>query len=52
VIATKPVIMPCTAPITDGFLKKMISIEVHMSKLTAVARLVFSTAAPASGDAA
>jgi len=52
VIATRPVIMPWTAPITEGFLKKIMSNEVHMSKLTAVARFVFKTAAPASGEAA
>jgi len=37
---------------TDGFLKKIMSMVVHMSKLTAVAMLVLSTAAPASGEAA
>ena len=52
VIATRPVIMPWTAPITEGFLKKMMSSVVQVSKLTAVARLVFKTAAPASGEAA
>ena len=52
VIATKPVIMPCTAPMTDGLLKKMRSMIVQVSRDTAVHRLVFKTATPASGDAA
>ena len=37
---------------TDGFLKKMISMIVHVSKLIAVQIFVFSTATPASGEAA
>ena len=52
VIATKPVIMPCTAPITDGFLKKMMSMTTQVSRLIAVQMLVLSTATPASGLAA
>jgi len=51
-MATRPVIMPWTAPITEGFLKKMMSQVVHVSKLQAVAKFVFRTAAPASGEAA
>ena len=52
VIATNPVIMPCTAPITDGFLKKARSMRTQVIRLTAVAILVLSTATPASGLAA
>src|ERR1700761_2141978 len=36
---------------TAGFLKKIMSRQVHTNKLTAVHRFVFSTAAPASGPA-
>ena len=52
VMATKPVIMPCTAPITDGFLKKMMSMMTQVRRLIAVQMLVLSTATPASGLAA
>ena len=52
VMATKPVIIPWTAPITDGFLKKMMSMTTHVRRLMAVQMLVLSTATPASGLAA
>lgn len=52
VMATKPVIMPCTAPMTDGFLKKIMSMATQQRRLIAVQMFVFSTATPASGLAA
>lgn len=48
VIATKPVIMPWTAPITEGFPKKMTSRMSHVNKLVAAATCVFNTAKDAS----
>lgn len=44
VMHTRPVIMPCTAPITDGFPKKKTSRSVHMSKLVDAQICVLSTA--------
>ena len=44
VMQTRPVIMPCTAPITDGFLKKMTSSDVHTKRLAAAHTFVFKTA--------
>ncbi len=52
VMATKPVIIPCTAPMTDGLLKKMRSIMTQTRSETAVQIFVLSTATPASGEAA
>jgi len=52
VMATRPVIIPWTAPMTEGFLKKMMSMTVQTRRLIAVAMLVLITAAPASGLAA
>lgn len=48
VIATKPVIMPWTAPITEGFPKKMRSRMSQVNKLVAAATCVFNTAKDAS----
>uniref|UniRef100_J3M810 Uncharacterized protein n=1 Tax=Oryza brachyantha TaxID=4533 RepID=J3M810_ORYBR len=45
---TRPVIMPCTAPITDGLRKKMTSRQVHMRRLVAAQTLVLSTATDAA----
>jgi hypothetical protein len=44
---TSPVIMPCTAPMTDGLLKKMTSRQVQVSRLVAADTLVLSTATDA-----
>jgi len=52
VMATRPVIIPCTAPMTAGLLKAIISHKVQTRRLMAVATLVLRTAAPASGLAA
>jgi len=41
---TRPVIMPCTAPITEGFPKKQVSRSSHVSKLVAVHTWVLRTA--------
>ncbi len=44
VMTTSPVIMPCTAPMTDGLLKKMTSSKVHTRRLMAAQMLVLMTA--------
>lgn len=44
VMHASPVIMPCTAPITEGFPKKMTSKVVHTRRLVAAEMFVFSTA--------
>jgi len=44
VMHTRPVIIPCTAPITDGFPKKKTSSSVHMSRLVDAQICVLSTA--------
>lgn len=44
VMQTRPVIIPCTAPITDGLPKKATSKHVHIRRLVAAHTLVFSTA--------
>uniref|UniRef100_K3YWZ4 Uncharacterized protein n=1 Tax=Setaria italica TaxID=4555 RepID=K3YWZ4_SETIT len=41
---TRPVIIPCTAPITDGFPKKKTSRSVHTSRLVDAQICVLSTA--------
>ena len=41
---TRPVIMPWTAPMTEGLLKKMTSSDVHIRRLVAAQMLVFRTA--------
>jgi hypothetical protein len=41
---TSPVIMPCTAPITEGLPKKMTSRQVQVRRLVAALTFVFSTA--------
>ena len=41
---TRPVIMPWTAPMTEGLLKKMASSDVHIRRLVAAQMLVFRTA--------
>lgn len=51
VMPTRPVIMPFMEPMMDGLPKKMMSMTVHVSSDMAVQMLVFSTAAPASGEA-
>jgi hypothetical protein len=48
VMQTRPVIMPCTAPMTDGLRKKMTSRQVHMRRLVAAQTLVLSTATDAA----
>lgn len=45
---TKPVIIPCVAPMTEGFSKKMMSKSSHVSKLVAAQMWVLSTAKEAS----
>ena len=52
VMATKPVIIPCTAPMTEGFLKNIRSMMTQVRRETAVQIFVLSTATPASGEAA
>ena len=52
VMATRPVIMPCTEPRIEGFLYTMVSMKVQVRREVAVQMLVFSTATPASGFAA
>lgn len=47
VTQASPVIIPWTAPITDGFPKNMTSRQVHTSRLVAALMLVFSTATEA-----
>ncbi|TVU02375.1 hypothetical protein EJB05_52160, partial [Eragrostis curvula] len=44
VMQTSPVIMPCTAPITEGLPKKMTSRQVQVRRLAAALTLVLSTA--------
>lgn len=44
VMQTSPVIIPCTAPITDGLPKKATSKEVHVNKLVAAQTWVLRTA--------
>ena len=44
VIQTRPVIMPWTAPITEGLLKNMTSNHVHTRRLVAAQMLVLRTA--------
>ena len=44
VMHTSPVIMPWTAPITEGFPKKATSREVHTRRLVAAHMFVFNTA--------
>jgi len=44
VMTTRPVIMPCTAPITDGLLKKRTSNKVQTKRLMAAQMLVLMTA--------
>lgn len=44
VMQTRPVIMPWTAPMTEGFLKKMTSSHVHTRRLVAAQMLVLRTA--------
>ncbi len=44
VMTTRPVIMPCTAPMTDGLPKKMTSSKVHTRRLMAAQMLVLMTA--------
>lgn len=41
---TRPVIIPCTAPMTEGLLKKMTSSHVHTKRLVAAQMLVLRTA--------
>lgn len=48
VMQTKPVIMPWTAPMTEGFRKKMTSRMTQVSKLVAVQAWVLRTAREAS----
>ena len=36
VMQTRPVVMPCTAPITDGFPKKIMSRDIQTRRLVAV----------------
>ena len=48
VMHTSPVIMPCTAPMTEGFPKKRRSRRSHISKLVAAQTCVFRTARDAS----
>lgn len=48
VMHTKPVIMPCVAPITEGFPKKIMSRKSHTSKLVAAHTCVLMTARDAS----
>lgn len=45
---TKPVIMPCVAPITEGFPKNTMSSMSHVNKLVAVHTWVLRTANDAS----
>ena len=47
VTQTSPVIMPCTAPITEGLPKKMTSRQVQVRRLVAALTLVLSTATDA-----
>jgi hypothetical protein len=47
VMQTSPVIMPCTAPITEGLPKKMTSRQVQVRRLVAALTLVLSTATDA-----
>ena len=49
VMATRPVIMPWMAPMTEGRLKNIMSMVTQVSRLMAVQMLVFKTATPASG---
>lgn len=49
---TSPVIIPCTAPITDGFPKNMTSRDVQTRRLVAAHMFVFNTAIEASMFAA
>ncbi len=44
VMTTRPVIMPCTAPITDGLPKKTTSNTVQTRRLMAAQMLVLMTA--------
>lgn len=44
VMQTRPVIMPCTAPMTDGLPKKITSRVVHVSRLVDAQICVLSTA--------
>jgi len=44
VMQTRPVIMPCTAPMTDGLPKKTTSRTVHTRRLIAAHTLVLMTA--------
>uniref|UniRef100_J3L5H7 Uncharacterized protein n=1 Tax=Oryza brachyantha TaxID=4533 RepID=J3L5H7_ORYBR len=44
---TRPVIMPCTAPMTEGLPKKMTSRHVQVRRLAAALTLVLSTATDA-----
>lgn len=48
VMQTKPVIMPCTAPTTEGLPKTKVSRMTHVSKLVAVHTWVLRTARDAS----
>ena len=48
VMQTRPVIMPCVAPITEGFSKKIMSSKSHVSRLVAVHTWVLRTARDAS----
>ena len=43
-MTTSPVIMPCTAPITEGFPNTATSKQVHINRLVAAQMLVFTTA--------
>ena len=52
VMQTRPVIMPWTAPTTEGFLKKMTSRHVQTMRLMAVQMLVLRTAIEATELAA
>ncbi|BAS87275.1 Os03g0838450, partial [Oryza sativa Japonica Group] len=52
VMQTRPVIMPWTAPTTEGFLKKMTSRHVQTMRLMAVQMLVLRTAMEATELAA
>lgn len=48
VMQTKPVIMPCTAPITEGFPKTNVSRMTQVSKLVAAQTCVLRAASDAS----
>ena len=48
VMHARPVIIPCTAPITDGLPKKTTSRVVHTRRLVAAEMFVFNTATEAA----